>query len=179
MTRYVLSRLATAFVLVLLSTLVVFLIANAVPGDPALAALGEEQASDPAAVKAFRALYGLDLPVWQQYWLFLRRLAEGDFGRSIASRREIINDIIDYAPATIELATIAFVLSLVLGLPLGILAAVRAGVASIEHGSTLTPEILQEMKQRGTYLVPTTYLADAIDLEALHPILRAKAEKIL
>ena len=63
--------------------------------------------------------------------------------------------------------------------PEGILAAVKAGVASIEHGSTLTIEILDEMKRRGTYLVPTTYLADAIDLEALHPHLRAKAESIL
>jgi len=60
----------------------------------------------------------------------------------------------------------------------GILAAVKAGVASIEHGSTLTDEILDEMKKRGIYLVPTTYLADAIDLEALHPHLRAKAESI-
>lgn len=61
----------------------------------------------------------------------------------------------------------------------GILAAVRAGVASIEHGSVLTDEILQEMKQQGTYLVPTTYLADAIDLDILPPPVRAKAEWIL
>jgi imidazolonepropionase-like amidohydrolase len=63
--------------------------------------------------------------------------------------------------------------------PEGILAAVKAGVASIEHGSVLTDEILQEMKQRGTYLVPTTYLADAIDLDILPPPVRAKAEWIL
>ncbi len=61
----------------------------------------------------------------------------------------------------------------------GILAAVRSGVASIEHGSMLTAEIIEEMKARGTYLVPTTYLADAIDLENLPAPLRAKAEKIL
>ena len=61
----------------------------------------------------------------------------------------------------------------------GILAAVEAGVASIEHGSVLTDEILAAMKERGTYLVPTTYLADAIDLEVLPPPIRAKAESIL
>ncbi|QXD14421.1 amidohydrolase family protein [Rhodocaloribacter litoris] len=61
----------------------------------------------------------------------------------------------------------------------GILAAVRAGVASIEHGSMLTDEIIAEMKARGTYLVPTTYLADAIDLDALPPHIRAKAEYVL
>ena len=125
MIRYVFSRLATSIVLVLLATLVVFLIANTIPGDPALAALGDEQASDPAAVSAFRALYGLDKPLWEQYWRFLQRLAQGDFGRSISSRRAVMADIIDYAPATIELATIAFLLSLLIGLPLGIIAAVR------------------------------------------------------
>lgn len=61
----------------------------------------------------------------------------------------------------------------------GILAAVRAGVASIEHGSLLTDEIFREMKKRGTYLVPTTYLADAIALDTLPPAFRAKAEEVL
>lgn len=61
----------------------------------------------------------------------------------------------------------------------GILAAVEAGVASIEHGSVLTDEILEAMKARGTYLVPTSYLADSIDLDALPPPIRSKAEFIL
>lgn len=61
----------------------------------------------------------------------------------------------------------------------GIRAAVEAGVASIEHGSAITTEIGRMMKERGTYLVPTTYLVDAIDLEILPPLLRKKAETIL
>ncbi|MEX1186963.1 MAG: amidohydrolase family protein [Gemmatimonadaceae bacterium] len=61
----------------------------------------------------------------------------------------------------------------------GIIAAVRAGVASIEHGSMLDDEAISLMKQRGTYLVPTTYLADSIDLRILPPLLRSKAESIL
>jgi imidazolonepropionase-like amidohydrolase len=61
----------------------------------------------------------------------------------------------------------------------GIIAAVRAGVASIEHGSMLDDEGIRLMKQRGTYLVPTTYLADSIDLRILPPLLRSKAESIL
>ena len=125
MIRYVISRLLTAAVMVLLATLVVFLIANTVPGDPAMAALGDMAASDPAMVREFRAKWGLDLPLWEQYWLFLQRLAHGDLGVSIASRRPVLADVIDYAPATLELATIAFLLALVIGLPLGILAAVR------------------------------------------------------
>jgi imidazolonepropionase-like amidohydrolase len=61
----------------------------------------------------------------------------------------------------------------------GILAAVRAGVASIEHGSMLTDEIIALMKEKGTYLVPTTYLVDRIPMDALPPIVRGKAETIL
>lgn len=61
----------------------------------------------------------------------------------------------------------------------GILAAVRAGVASIEHGSVLTDEIMAGMIERGTYLVPTTYLADRIPLDALPPLVRSKAEQVL
>jgi peptide/nickel transport system permease protein len=125
MIRYVLSRLLTAIVMVLLATLVIFLIANTVPGDPALAALGDMAASDPLQVAEFRAKWGLDLPLWHQYWLFLEKLVHGDLGVSISSRRPVLQDIIDYAPATIELATVAFVLSAAIGLPLGVLAAVR------------------------------------------------------
>jgi peptide/nickel transport system permease protein len=123
--RYIVSRLVTAVVMVLLATLVIFLIANTVPGDPALAALGDMQASDPVQVREFRARWGLDLPLWEQYWLFLKRLAQGDLGISISSRRPVLADIIDYAPATLELATIAFLLSLAVGLPLGVVAAVK------------------------------------------------------
>ncbi|HVF28169.1 MAG TPA: amidohydrolase family protein [Pyrinomonadaceae bacterium] len=61
----------------------------------------------------------------------------------------------------------------------GIIAAVRAGVASVEHGSMLSDEAIELMKQRGTYLVPTTYLADAIRLDALPAPIRAKAEYVL
>ena len=61
----------------------------------------------------------------------------------------------------------------------GINAAIRAGVASIEHGSMLTDESIALMKEHGTYLVPTTYLAGAIDLDALPPPIRRKAETVL
>jgi peptide/nickel transport system permease protein len=108
----------------LLATLVVFLIASQVPGDPILARLGDLAASNPAIVAEYRAQYGLDLPLWQQYWIFLQKLAHGDLGMSIATQRPVLDDIAQYAPATLELATIAFVLAVVVGIPFGILAAV-------------------------------------------------------
>ncbi len=61
----------------------------------------------------------------------------------------------------------------------GIIAAVKAGVASIEHGSMLSDEAIQLMRERGTYLVPTTYLAGAVNLDMLPPPIRAKAQSIL
>ena len=63
--------------------------------------------------------------------------------------------------------------------PEGILAAVQADVASIEHGSILTDEIMDLMIEKGTYLVPTSYLVDRIDLDQLPPLVRAKAEEIM
>jgi peptide/nickel transport system permease protein len=125
MIRYVASRLVTAVVMVVLASLTIFLIANTVPGDPVLTQLGDLAASNPVIVAEFRAKWGLDLPLWQRYWIFLSGLVQGDFGQSIASRRAVLADIIDYAPATIELASCAFVLALGIGLPLGVLAAVR------------------------------------------------------
>ncbi len=125
MIRYVASRLITAVVMVVLASLTIFLIANTVPGDPVLTQLGDLAASNPAIVAEFRAKWGLDLPLWQRYWIFLSGLVQGDFGQSIASRRPVVADIIDYAPATIELASCAFILALGIGLPLGVLAAVK------------------------------------------------------
>jgi peptide/nickel transport system permease protein len=105
--------------------LVVFLIANTVPGDPVLAQLGDLAASNPTFVAEFRAKAGLDRPLWERYWIFLKGLAHGDLGESIATQRPVLEDIVQYAPATIELSTTAFLLALVIGVPLGILAAVR------------------------------------------------------
>jgi peptide/nickel transport system permease protein len=83
------------------------------------------QAADKALVAAYRAKWGLDLPLWEQYWIFLTRLVHGDFGISISSQRPVLADIAQYAPATIELSTVAFALAVLVGVPLGVLAAVR------------------------------------------------------
>lgn len=124
MTRYIAKRLMAAVVMAVLASGVIFLIANLVPGDPVLAQLGDIAASDPSIVARWRAKWGLDLPLWQRYGIFLQGLVHGDLGMSIATHRPVLEDIKQYAPATVELATVSFVLSLVVGLPLGIAAAV-------------------------------------------------------
>jgi peptide/nickel transport system permease protein len=123
--RYLLARVVSMIVMIVLATLVVFLIATQVPADPILAQLGDMQAADEELVAAYRARWGLDLPIWQQYWIFLSGLVQGDFGVSISSQRPVLADIAQYAPATIELSTVAFLLSVLVGVPLGVLAAVR------------------------------------------------------
>jgi peptide/nickel transport system permease protein len=123
--RYLATRVLGMVVMILLATLVVFIIASLVPADPILAQLGDMQAADEALVAAYRAKWGLDLPLWEQYWIFLTRLVHGDFGISISSQRPVLADIAQYAPATIELSTVAFVLAVLVGVPLGVLAAVR------------------------------------------------------
>jgi peptide/nickel transport system permease protein len=123
--RYLAARVLGMVVMIVLATLVVFIIASLVPADPILAQLGDMQAADEALVAAYRAKWGLDLPLWEQYWIFLTKLVHGDFGISISSQRPVLADIAQYAPATIELSTIAFLLAVVIGAPLGVLAAVR------------------------------------------------------
>jgi len=125
MGRYIVSRLGITVVMALLATLVIFLIANTVPGDPVLAQLGDVAASNKEFVAEWRAKWGLDLPLWHRYLLFLNGLLHGDLGISIASQRPVFDDIAQFAPATVELSTVAFILSLVIGIPLGILAAVK------------------------------------------------------
>ena len=125
MIRYVASRLGMALVMALLATLVIFLIANTVPGDPVLAQLGDVAASNKDYLAQFRAKWGLDLPLWERYFIFLKGLLHGDLGISIATQRPVLDDIIAYAPATIELATAGFMLAVIVGIPLGIMAAVR------------------------------------------------------
>ena len=134
MLRYLTSRIVATFVMALLATLIVFLIVSLVPGDPVLSQLGDMAASNPEIVKAYRAKWGLDLPLYEQYWIFLTRLLTGDLGISITSQRPVMADIAQYAPATIELGTIAFILSVVIGVPFGIAAAV-ARDSWIDHSA--------------------------------------------
>ena len=122
---YVGKRLVTVVLMALAATLVVFLISHMVPKDPIVAMLGDLAASNPATVNRFREMWGLDRSLIDQYFIFLDGLFHGDLGTSIVTRRPVLDDILRYAPATFELATVAALLAAFIGIPLGILAAVR------------------------------------------------------
>jgi peptide/nickel transport system permease protein len=123
--RYVLARAIGTVLMAVAVTLPTFLIVHFVPADPVQAQLGDLASANPEVVQSFRARWGLDRPIWEQYVIFLNGLAHGNLGESIATRRPVLDDIKDYAPATFELATAAALLTLVVGLPLGVLAAIK------------------------------------------------------
>ena len=104
---------------------VTFVIGRVVPVDPVLAVVG-----DRASQSTYDAAYvelGLDRPLWEQFWLYLRDAATGDLGTSVLTKNPIAEDIARVFPATLELATCGIVIGTVLGIPLGVLAAVRQG----------------------------------------------------
>lgn len=125
--RYILIRLAVSVLLMWGVTVVTFSLTNLVPADPIQAALGEQAASDPAIVAQFRKDAGLDKPLIVQYGHYLAQLLQGNLGKSIQTRNPVADDLARAFPATAELATVAIVMALVLGIGLGVWAALRRG----------------------------------------------------
>jgi peptide/nickel transport system permease protein len=106
-------------------TLISFLIAHLVPADPIVSNLGQQASQRPEIVQAFPEKWGLDRPLHAQYLAFVGNILRGDLGISINTRRAITKDLAHFLPATIELATAAVLFSLLIGLPLGVAAAIR------------------------------------------------------
>ncbi|MCE3011349.1 MAG: ABC transporter permease [Proteobacteria bacterium] len=106
------------------ASLIAFALIRLVPGDPVTNLLGE-RGGDPAVVAEMRSKLGLDQPVVVQYFKFLGNALVGDLGTSIVSKRAVSEEFFDRFPATIELSLVALFWSVLVGLPLGILAAVR------------------------------------------------------
>jgi peptide/nickel transport system permease protein len=125
MGQYVTRRLGLMVVAAIGVTLISFVISHAVPNDPIVANLGQQASQRPEIVKAFKEKWGLDKPLYVQYLDFLRNLARGELGTSLNTRRAITKDIAHFLPATIELGTTAVLFALLIGVPLGIFAAVR------------------------------------------------------
>jgi peptide/nickel transport system permease protein len=123
--RYILRRVILAIPLLIGITLIAFAISQFVPSDPVVANLGQSAMSDPTIVAAFRKEWGLDRPLHEQYLTYLGNLLQGDMGRSIKSRRPVIEDLRAYLPATIELATMATLIGTTLGVLFGVVSAVR------------------------------------------------------
>jgi peptide/nickel transport system permease protein len=127
--RFFLKRIAQ-FLIVLATTLlglvaVTFFIGRIVPIDPVIAIVGDR--APPHVYERVRQELGLDLPMIQQFWIYLKKAVTGDFGNSVLTTNPVMTDIANVFPATLELATLGTIIGTLVGIPLGVLAAVKRG----------------------------------------------------
>ncbi|MCO5214845.1 MAG: ABC transporter permease [Thermomicrobiales bacterium] len=123
MGRFIARRMITLVGQVLLVATIVFLMLRLVPGDPARAILGETASEEQVA--NMRTKLGIDRPVWQQYFDWLGDAIRGDLGKSIISGRSITDDIMSRLGNSAELIAISVVISLIIAIPLGTIAALK------------------------------------------------------
>ena len=135
MWRFVLTRLGLVVPTFIGMTLLAFFLIRLVPGDP-IETLAGERGIDPARHAALMKDYGMDRPLLVQYGLYLGRLLHGDLGKSMITQTPVVKEFIALFPATIELAVCAILFALVIGIPAGMLAAVKRNSA-LDHGVML------------------------------------------
>lgn len=109
-------------------SLVAFLFIRLLPGDPVLLMAGERGLS-PERYAEMMTRYGFDRPLWEQYGSYIYSLVGGDFGTSIATKRPVFDEFFTLFPATVELSICAILFAVVLGIPIGVVAAVKRGSA--------------------------------------------------
>jgi peptide/nickel transport system permease protein len=125
MLRFVVRRLLLLVPILLGLSILVFVWIRALPGGPAQALLGERATAQ--SVEEIEQQYGLDEPVHVQYWTYVSTIATGDLGTSVTTRRPVTDELKQRFPATIELAFVAMVFAVGLGIPLGFIAAKKYG----------------------------------------------------
>ena len=126
--RFLLDRLISTIMVLLGATVLVFALTLFIPGNPAQVLLGPR--ATPQAIVEFTRSMGLDRPVWERLLIFLAHLARGDFGTDVVSGRRILAMVLDVLPYTLVLTLTAVGLAMLLGVPLGCVAALRAGGAA-------------------------------------------------
>jgi peptide/nickel transport system permease protein len=123
---FYIARCAGQFAVALVGIVTVaFFLMRAIPGDPALYMLGDF--ATPEALATLRARLGLDLPVWQQYGIFLARALQGDLGMSVVTGEPALAEILASVPSSASLAVAGMAIAIAVGVPLGVIAAVRQG----------------------------------------------------
>ena len=115
--------------------LVTFLIGRVVPIDPVLAVVGDKASAQ--VYERVRLELGLHLPLWQQFFLYIKAIMSGNFGVSILTARPVLEDIARIFPATMELAVIATLIGVFSGIPLGVFSAVKRG-GLLDHLTRIT-----------------------------------------
>jgi peptide/nickel transport system permease protein len=119
---YVVGRLAFLGLMLFGLLCLTFAISHVAPGDPARLAAGPDASA--SMVETLRARYGLDRPLPVQFWRYLTGVVRGDLGESLRTRQTVRDDLVRYFPGSLELVTLALLLAVALGVPLGVLSAV-------------------------------------------------------
>ena len=132
MLRFVVRRLILVVPILIGLSLLLFVWVHALPGSPISALLGER--ASPQEVAKLEHRYGLDRPIFVQYWDYVKVTATGDLGTSVASHRSVVTEIKERFPATVELAVSAMLFAILVGLPLGFFAAKKHG-SLLDHTS--------------------------------------------
>ena len=132
MLKFFLTRVSLLIPTFLGVTIVAFAFIRLIPGDPIEVMVGE-RGIDPERHAQLLAEFGYDKPLWEQYLVYLGGLLQGDLGRSIVTKKPVIDEFLTLFPATVELALCAIVFAVALGLPAGILAGVKRG-SPFDHG---------------------------------------------
>lgn len=125
MLRYFIKRVLTVIPVLLGVSMLVFGFVRMIPGDPATIMLGER--ATPANIARVREQLGLTKPIHEQYWIFLSNALQGNLGTSVLRQEPVTQEIIRRFPATIELALSAILIALIVGIPAGIISAIRRG----------------------------------------------------
>lgn len=123
MIQYTIRRLILAIPVLLGILIVTFALARMIPGEPCKAMLGEK--ATPEVCERFNVRYGFDKPITTQFGIYLRDILNGDFGQSIRFSRPVTIILIERLPLTLELGTIALLIAISIGIPMGILSAVK------------------------------------------------------
>jgi peptide/nickel transport system permease protein len=127
LSTHIIRRLLIMIPMLIGITLLAFIVSHVVPSDPLVLLVSEKAMSNPEIVETAVQKWGLDKPLPEHYLRYLGNLLHGDLGVSFKSRRPVAQDLAQYFPATFELGMAAMIFALLLGLPLGILAAIHAG----------------------------------------------------
>ncbi len=125
MQRFILQRLIALVPTLLGISIIVFLVMRLIPGDTVSAMIGTQYKLTEAQAAALRAYYGLDKSLPEQYVIWLMNALHGNFGFSVRSGQPVLGEILNRFPLTLELALVAVVIGLCLGLPIGIVSAVK------------------------------------------------------
>ncbi len=123
MLRFIVGKVAMGALTVFVTTILVTLLIHLVPGDPVQIMYAQSQGSTPEQIEAVRRNLGLDQPIYIQYFQYIERLSQGDLGHTIRGGQPVLDVILQRLPNTLLLAVAAMIVAIVIGLPLGFLAA--------------------------------------------------------